>query len=221
MKFTALLAGASFCLALSSCAAPGANGARSAPAADTPHFTSTLPIPPRITSAVPRRPRSMTPPATTPEVSAPGTGRRTLEAVPHPAFFSGETVVPNASGIYYLAFANGNVFGYYTYSSSGNNVYHYDLGWEYYEDANDSNNGIYLYDFASEHWWYTSPQYPFPYLYDFTLNATLYYYPDTTQTGHYTSNPRYFYNFATNAIIAMPGPGGTRGICPTCPRLPQ
>jgi len=25
----------------------------------------------------------------------------------------------------------------------------------------------------------------------------LYYYPDTNNPGHYTSSPRYFYNFAT------------------------
>jgi hypothetical protein len=42
---------------------------------------------------------------------------------------------------------------------------------------------------------------PFPYLYDFSLNALLYYYPDAGKPGHYTTNPRYFYNFATGQII--------------------
>lgn len=222
MKFTAYLAAASLCLALSSCSAPSANGARSASAADAPQFASSLPVPPRIASAVPPRPRSMTPPAMTPGASAPASGRRTMEDLPHPAFFSGETLVPNGNGVYYLAFANGNVFGYYSYWSSGNYIYHYDLGWEYYEDANDSNHGIYLYDFSSGHWWYTSPQYPFPYLYDFTLNATLYYYPDTTRTGHYTTSPRYFYDFGTNQIITMPGPATQTpppgSGCPGCPQ---
>jgi hypothetical protein len=218
MKSRVYLACASLCLALSSCSAPSADGARSAPAADTPKSASSLPVPPRIASAVPPRPRSLA----RPSASAPTNGRRTREDTPHPAFFSGESAV--GGGVYYLAFSNGNVFGYYSYASNGNYVYHYDLGWEYYEDANDSSHGIYLYDFASGDWWYTSPQYPFPYLYDFTLGATLYYYPDTSRTGHYTTNPRYFYDFGTNQIISLPGPEATPppggGGCTRCV-LPQ
>jgi hypothetical protein len=209
MKFTASLgAMASVCLALVSCSAPGAQSARSVPVAGTPHSTSSLPIPAQISSAVPPPPPSMNRPA-----SPPTGGRRIREDTPHPAFFSGETAV--GGGVYYLAFANSNVFGYYSYDSGGNYIYHYDLGWEYYQDANDSNHGIYLYDFATDHWWYTSPQYPFPYLYDFTLGATLYYYPDTTRTGHYTENPRYFYDFGTSEIIELPDVGPTPAPTPT------
>ena len=75
------------------------------------------------------------------------------------------------------------------------------MGYEYVFDANDGNAGVYLYDFASNDFFYTSLTFPFPYLYDFNLNSVLYYYPDTTNAGHYTSNPRYFYDFSTGSII--------------------
>jgi len=55
----------------------------------------------------------------------------------------------------------------------------------------------------SNHFFYTSPSFPFPYLYDFSLNTALYYYPDPHNPGRYTTNPRYFYNFATGQIITM------------------
>ena len=117
----------------------------------------------------------------------------------HPGFFDGEVSLGNA--VNYLAFPNGNPFGYYSYLSDPNYVYHYDLGFEYVFDANDSQHGVYFYDFASRTFFYTSPTFPFPYLYDFSLNTFLYYYPDTSSAGHYTSNPRYFYDFATQQII--------------------
>ena len=82
-------------------------------------------------------------------------------------------------------------------------LYHYDLGFESFIDANDGKNGAHLYDFASGHWFYTSPSFPFPYLYDFTLQSILDYYPDPKNSEHYTTNPRYFYNFATGMIITM------------------
>ena len=122
-----------------------------------------------------------------------------LSASSHPAFFDGEAAL--GSGVYYLAFSNGNVFGYYAYLSDSAYIYHYDLGYEYVFDAADGNNGLYLYDFASSDFFYTSPTFPFPYLYDFNLNTVLYYFPDSTNPGHYTSSPRYFYNFNTGAII--------------------
>ncbi len=118
----------------------------------------------------------------------------------HPSFFAGE--VSLTDGVYYLQFPNGNIFGYYNYQYFPV-LYHYDLGFEYFLDANDGNGGAYLYDFASGHWFYTSPSYSFPYLYDFTLKAVLYYYPNTTNPGHYTSNPRYFFNFATGQVFTM------------------
>jgi hypothetical protein len=117
----------------------------------------------------------------------------------HPAFFSGEVLLGN--GIYYLQFPNGTPFGYYSYLSDPYWIYHFDMGYEYWFDANDGHNGIYLYDFAANTFFYTSPSFPFPYLYDFGLNTVLYYYPDPQRPGHYTTNPRYFYNFATHQII--------------------
>ncbi len=117
----------------------------------------------------------------------------------HAPFFTGE--VSLGSGAYYLAFSNGNVFGYYSYLSDARYIYHYDLGYEYVFDANDGKKGVYLYDFASKDFFYTSPSFPFPYLYDFSLNSVLYYFPNTKTAGRYTSGPRYFYNFATGKII--------------------
>jgi hypothetical protein len=77
------------------------------------------------------------------------------------------------------------------------------LGFEYFLDANDGKGSAYFYDFASGHWFFTGPSYSFPYLYDFNLNAVLYYYPNTNSPGHYSSNPRYFYNYATGKIITL------------------
>ena len=119
----------------------------------------------------------------------------------HPAFFSGEVSV--GIGVYYLQFPNGTAFGYYSYLTDPHWIYHFDMGYEYWFDANDGHSGIYFYDSASTHFFYTSPSFPFPYLYDFTLNTVLYYYPDPNNPGHYTTNPRYFYNFATGQIITM------------------
>ena len=105
--------------------------------------------------------------------------------------------------MYYLAFPNGNYFGYYSYLTDPNYVYHFDLGYEYLFDANDGKSGVYFYDFTSNGFFYTSPSFPFPYLYDFTLNTVLYYYPDPTQPGHYnTGGTRYFYRFDTGAIFS-------------------
>jgi len=118
---------------------------------------------------------------------------------PTAAFFTGE--IPLGNGVFYLQFPNGTPFGYYAYLSDPHFIYHFDMGYEYWFDANDGHNGIYFYDFAANTFFYTSPSFPFPYLYDFGLNTVLYYYPDTQRPGHYTTNPRYFYNFATGQII--------------------
>ena len=114
-----------------------------------------------------------------------------------PAFFAGEVAL--GSGVEYLQFPDGNVFGYYNLANFPI-FYHYDLGFESFVDG--GNGSAFLYDFASRHWFYTSPSL-FPYLYDFTLNAWLYYFPNTTEPGHYTSNPRYFSNLTTGKIITM------------------
>jgi hypothetical protein len=120
----------------------------------------------------------------------------------HPAFFTGEIALSN--GWYYLQFANGTPFGYYSYLIFMNDpdfIYHIDMGFEHFFDANDNNSGIYFYDFTSNSFFYTSPSFPFPFLYDFSLNTVLYYFPDPNHPGRYTSNPRYFYNFATRQVI--------------------
>ncbi len=116
----------------------------------------------------------------------------------HPAFFTGEAAL-GTSGVYYLAFPNGNVFGYYSFAFFPY-LYHFDLGFEYFIDANDGSGNAYLYDFASGTFFFTGPKL-WPYLYDFKLNAWLYYFPATNQPGRYSSNPRRFFNFATNSVI--------------------
>ncbi|HMF80467.1 MAG TPA: right-handed parallel beta-helix repeat-containing protein [Candidatus Acidoferrum sp.] len=121
-------------------------------------------------------------------------------SVPHLAFFNGETAL--GGGFYYLQFANGTPFGYYSYLPNQNFIYHIDLGFEYLFDANDANHGIYFYDFASSSFFYTSPTL-FPDLYDFSLNAWLYYLPDVNNPGRYSHNPRWFYNFATGQWITL------------------
>ena len=105
-------------------------------------------------------------------------------------------------GMYYLQFPNGTPFGYYSYLTDQNFIYHFDMGFEYLFDANDANHGIYFYDFASSSFFYTSPS-TFPYLYDFSLNAWLYYLPDFNNPGRYSHNPRWFFNFATGQWITL------------------
>lgn len=115
----------------------------------------------------------------------------------YPSFFTGQDSL--GSGVYYLQFANSNLFGYYNLAGFPI-IYHYDLGFEATIDG--GNGAVYMYDFTSAHWWYTSTAL-FPYLYDFTLNAWIYYFPSTTTPGHYTTNPRYFSNLTTGKIIMM------------------
>ena len=153
-------------------------------------------VPAKPSFAVPRRPSFATP------AKPSATARAPVAATPHAGFFAGEA--PLSNGVYYLGLPNGNAFGYYSYLADPNYIYHFDAGYLYVIDANDGQGGVYLYDFDSAHWWYTSRSFSFPYLYDFTLNALLYYYPDTAQAGTYTKNPRWFYNFGTNQIIALP-----------------
>ncbi len=126
---------------------------------------------------------------------------RRITAPGHLSFFTGATAVGN--GVDYLPFPNGNYFGYYTFLSDANYLYHFDLGYEYVFDAADGKSGVYLYDFKSGHFLYTSPTFPFPYLYDFSLNSVLYYFPNPAAPGRYnTDGTRYFYDFATGQVIA-------------------
>ena len=59
---------------------------------------------------------------------------------------------------------------------------------------------MYLYNVSSGGYFYTSSGL-FPSLYGFSLNTFLYDDPDTKNADHYTSNPRYFYNYATQNLI--------------------
>jgi hypothetical protein len=117
----------------------------------------------------------------------------------HPQFFAGETLL--SGGVYFLQFADGNLFGFYNYQYFPW-IYHYDLGFEYFFDANDGAGGAYLYDLTSTHWWFTSSSL-FPYLYDFTLNTWIYYVPDSSDPGHYTSNPRNFAYTSNHQVFTM------------------
>lgn len=128
--------------------------------------------------------------ATDPTTIAPAVGGQ-------PAFFSGE--VSLGSGVDYLQFANKNLFGYHSFVA-GSILYHYEMGYEaFVAGAEDS---IYLYDFSSSHWLYSSSTL-FPYLYDFTLKTWIYYFLDTKNPGHYTTNPRYFSNLTTGQTFTM------------------
>jgi virginiamycin B lyase len=120
------------------------------------------------------------------------------------AFFTGQQFLSGT--VYYLQFQDGTPFGYYGYlqgsaSTASAWIYHFDLGYEYVTSSGTSGD-LYLYDEASTHWWYSNPSL-FPYLFDFTLNAWLYYFPNTQSPGHYTTNPRYFSNLTTGNIITM------------------
>lgn len=165
---------------------------------------------PTSTFAVPKMPSSFSvsksPSFATPKLPA-NTSRVLRPSGAHPPFFSGEAALNN--GVYYLNMPNGNPFGYYSYLSTPNYIYHFDIGYLYYVDASDGAGGIYFYDFSSGHWWYTNRTWPFPYLYDFSLNALLFEYADTNNAGHYTTNPRYFYDFGLNQIITLPGPSSS------------
>lgn len=117
------------------------------------------------------------------------------------AFFNGASAVGN--GVYYLGFAGGNYFGYYSYLTDPNYIYHFDLGYEYVINANDGKAGVYLYDFKSGSFFYTSPTFPFPYLYDFSRQSVIYYYPDPGNAGRYNTNGvRYFFDCATGETFS-------------------
>jgi hypothetical protein len=113
------------------------------------------------------------------------------------AFFTGQ--VPVGSGVDYLQFPDSNPFGYYNFVSNSI-FYHYDMGYEAFIPGSAADT--YLYDFATGHWLYTSSTL-FPYLYDFTLKTWIYYFPDTKNPGHYTTNPRYFSNLTSGQIFTM------------------
>ena len=120
------------------------------------------------------------------------------------SFFTGEQIISSAWD--YLQFPDVNLFGYYAFvqgsAGTANSIfYHADLGFEYITPGT-APGSVYDYDFASGHWWYTSSSL-FPYLYDFTLNTWIYYFPNTTNPGHYITDPRYFSNLTTGMVFAM------------------
>ena len=114
------------------------------------------------------------------------------------AFFTGQIYL--GSGVYYLQFPDKNLFGYYNFPSA-TIFFHYDMGFEGFV-ARLGVRHLLVRFHQSDHWWYTSNAL-FPYLYDFTLNGWIYYFPNTTNPGHYTSNPRYFSNLSTGKIFTM------------------
>jgi uncharacterized repeat protein (TIGR01451 family) len=146
---------------------------------------------------------SNAPASVTNQVSVSGGGSVTVSAsdpsiiAAGMPFFAGS--VNGGGGTQFLQFPNGTVFGYYGFLS-GAWMFHVDLGYEYVCPGNGPE--VYLWDMASGHWWYTNTS-TFPYLYDFTLNAWLYYFPDTKNAGQYTTNPRYFVNMTTKQIFTM------------------
>ncbi len=121
----------------------------------------------------------------------------TFQATAGPAFFTGEADL--GKGVYYLQFPDNSPFGYYTFVGTSI-LFHYDLGYEAFIPGSAADG--YLYDFATTHWFYTSSAL-FPYLYDFTLNSWIYYFPDTANPGHYSTNPRYFSNLTTGKVFTM------------------
>lgn len=116
------------------------------------------------------------------------------------SFFTGAVSVGN--GFKYLVFPNGTLFGYYN-DTSFPFIYHDDLGFEYVIDAANAAHGVYLYDFKLGVFFYTDPQI-FPYLYNFGTNSFFYYFADTNRPGHYTTNPRVFYNFGNGQFVFSP-----------------
>ena len=89
-------------------------------------------------------------------------------------------------------------FGYYSYLTDPDYIFHFDLGYEYVFDANDGHGRIYFDDFSSNDIFYTRPTLSFPSLYDFGLKSTVYYYPVASNAGHDNTNGvRYFYVFNT------------------------
>ncbi len=138
-------------------------------------------------------------------LSVNGTARSSLARLTNDAggaaaFFTGAVSVGN--GFKYLVFPNGTVFGYYS-DASFPFIYHDDLGFEYVINAGNARGGVYLYDFKLGVFFYTDPTI-FPYLYNFGTQSFFYYFPDANRPGHYTTNPRVFYNFGNGQFVFSP-----------------
>ena len=120
----------------------------------------------------------------------------------HPGFFDGEAIL-DSGDFAYLAFPDGQVFGYYTYQ-----FYPY-----LYQTTSASSTpsrrparttACNLYDFKLAQFLYTSPTL-YPYLYNFGESAYYYYFTGTTA-------PRVFYDFATKQLRLLQTDLLTRAI---------
>lgn len=116
---------------------------------------------------------------------------------PQMPFFTDE--VDLGGDWYWLSEGPDHVFGY-AYMGYFPYVFHADMGFEYFMDAGYATHGAYLYDFSDGAWLYTEPG-MFPYMYDYTLGHWVWYEPKPKTTDHYTSNPRWFYDFTAKQWI--------------------
>lgn len=127
-------------------------------------------------------------------------GGAQASALIHPPFFNGE--VDLGSGIFWLTFSDSVAFGSYSYNFFPW-LYHFDLGFEYFFDANNAAQGAYLWDAILGQFFYTDPDI-FPFLYNFGTASWFFYFPDTIRPGHYTTTPRAFWDFGGNRVVYSP-----------------
>jgi hypothetical protein len=105
----------------------------------------------------------------------------------HLPFFTGETALDG--NWYYLRFANGTPFGYYSYLPDQDFTYHIDLGYEYLFGAYNAivvSTSMILPPARS----FTPVRVSSRISTNFSLNAWLYYLPDASNPGRYTRKPR-------------------------------
>jgi len=127
----------------------------------------------------------------------------TMSAMPSampsmPAFFDGGMSM--GGGMYYMTCTDKNPFGYYSLSFMPW-LYHFDMGWEYFIDAGNSAHGGFMWDQKMGVSFYTEPDI-FPFMYNFGKGAWYYYAPDPNMSGHYSTNPRWFYDFGANKWVS-------------------
>ena len=130
---------------------------------------------------------SRRPPGTTRSRSSPPISCR----ADTPRSSDGEAILDKGD-FAYLAFPDGNAFGYYSYQFYPY-LYADGLGFEYVIPSDGTDAGVYLYDFGLKSFLYTSPTL-YPYLYDLNEGAFYFYFVDTTA-------PRVFYDFGTKQFV--------------------
>ena len=141
---------------------------------------------------------------TTPFATTGLSGPTGLALAPIPSFFDGEAYL--GDGAYYLRFANGNYFGYYSFLSDFRYIYHYDLGYEFVFDAADGKSGVYLsLRFRQQNVFLHLAHLPVPVPVRFQLEnrAVLLPEPERGRALQYERQTcrRYFYDFATGKVI--------------------